>query len=99
LNRAALEIRYTTDGSAPTIDSAKYQSPLNVTATMTVRATVFCEGQPLVTSTGIFTKGLRPDRQYRGVRGGDMGAAEDPTQVKPNAPKKKLSVSPSKANQ
>ncbi|MEY4384859.1 MAG: Beta-galactosidase, partial [Verrucomicrobiota bacterium] len=81
LNRTPLEIRYTTDGSAPTIDSAKYIGPLTLSAT-TIRAAVFRAGQLLVATTGVFTKGPKPVHQLRVGSGDDMGAAEDPTQVK-----------------
>jgi hypothetical protein len=37
-------IRYTTDGSEPVATSKKYNQPINITKTTTVRAKVFCEG-------------------------------------------------------
>ncbi len=37
-------IRYTTNGSEPTEESAQYQSPITISRTTTVRAKLFCSG-------------------------------------------------------
>ncbi|MGE3308333.1 MAG: FG-GAP-like repeat-containing protein [Limisphaerales bacterium] len=39
-------IRYTTDGSEPTLDSATYSGPLTITKTTTVKARLFLNGFP-----------------------------------------------------
>lgn len=41
------EIRYTTDGSEPTAASPRYDAPLSLPQTATVRAAVFVDGKPL----------------------------------------------------
>ena len=38
------EIRYTTDGKEPTVDSKKYTSGITINKSMAVRAKLFCEG-------------------------------------------------------
>jgi nicotinamidase-related amidase len=40
------EIRYTTDGSEPTIHSTLYTKPISVSQTVTLRATAFRKGKP-----------------------------------------------------
>lgn len=46
-NDPALEIRYTTDGKPPSLNSAKYVSPIPITKTTTLRAGVFGKARPL----------------------------------------------------
>jgi hexosaminidase len=41
------ELRYTTDGSAPTAQSPKYTQPLDVSLPSTLQANAFLDGQPL----------------------------------------------------
>jgi nicotinamidase-related amidase len=41
------EIRYTTDGSEPTIHSTLYTAPITVSQTLTLRATAFRKGKPV----------------------------------------------------
>ena len=41
------EIRYSTDGSDPTASSPRYDAPLSLSQTATVRAAVFVDGKPL----------------------------------------------------
>ncbi|KAF1722770.1 beta-N-acetylhexosaminidase [Pseudoxanthomonas wuyuanensis] len=64
------QIRYTTDGSEPTLDSLRYQKPFAATLPVTVKAAVFTEdGQPLAatrsrhfdrqTLLSVDTQGLR----------------------------------------
>lgn len=89
LSGPAFEIHYTTDGSAPTASSALYQQPLKLTATTTVRAAAFRDGRAVVASEAMFTKGQNPIMQLRAATSGAMGAAEDPTQVKPGGKRKK----------
>ncbi len=51
---AAAEIHYTLDGSRPTADSARYQEPIELTETVSVRARVFTDGllpSPIRTQT------------------------------------------------
>lgn len=82
LHDTPVEIRYTTDGSAPTLSSEKYTHPRTLFKTTTVRASVFRDGQAGVSSTATFTKGRPVMASTAPTRGNDMGAAEDPTQVK-----------------
>ena len=89
LSGSAFEIHYTTDGSVPTVSATRYKNPLELTATTTVRATAFRAGQPMVSSTATFTKGQNPSLQLHGATSDAMGAAEDPTQVKPGGKRKK----------
>jgi len=83
------DIRYTIDGSVPAVSSLRYTGSLVINSTTTVRATVFQEGKPLVSSVATFTKGSRPIIAARSGAKLDMGAAEDPTQVKGKKTKKK----------
>lgn len=46
-NDPALEIRYTTDGKPPSLNSPKYVSPIPITKTTTVKAGVFSRVRPL----------------------------------------------------
>jgi hexosaminidase len=41
------EIRYTTDGTEPTASSPRYDAPLSLAQTATLRAAVFVDGKPL----------------------------------------------------
>lgn len=52
---AGAEIRYTTNGSAPTATSTLYTAPINITGTTPLRATAFLAGQePSVVSTATY---------------------------------------------
>jgi hexosaminidase len=46
-NDPALEIRYTTDGKPPSLNSPKYLSPIPITKTTTLKAGVFSRVRPL----------------------------------------------------
>lgn len=46
-NPLAYEVRYTTDGSAPTGESPLYQAPVEVTLPAEVKAAAFFDGRPL----------------------------------------------------
>lgn len=55
------EIRYTTNGSAPTATSALYNAPLSITGTTPLRAAAFLTGQEPsapATATYLFTAGI-----------------------------------------
>ena len=82
LPAAALEIRFTTDGSEPTLRSPRFSGPFPIQQTTMVRAAVFREGKPVIATTALFTKGLRPVFVQPASPREDMGAAEDPTQKK-----------------
>ncbi len=84
-----VEIHYTTDGSAPTLSSPRYEGPLVLRQTTTVRAAAFRQGQSVAAATGAFTKGPLPASVGKVSTGEDMGAAEDPTQKKTDGKKKK----------
>ncbi len=84
LATAAIEVRFTTDGSAPTSDSKRYTAPIKLDATTTIRAAAYQGKRELVGTTATFTRGPKPARPpYRGPRG-DQGVAEDaaPTKAK-----------------
>lgn len=54
---AGAEIRYTTDGSEPTADSALYEGPVSISGNTVVRAAAFCAGlqpSPVTTFTYLF---------------------------------------------
>jgi beta-galactosidase len=89
LAKQAAELRYTTDGSAPTPDSTLYREPLVLGGTTTVNASLFQDGKALATASSVFKKGPRPIRMLRTTPGEDMGTAEDPTQNQPDASGKK----------
>ncbi|WMJ23511.1 chitobiase/beta-hexosaminidase C-terminal domain-containing protein [Paludicola sp. MB14-C6] len=58
---AGATIRYTTDGSEPTVNSTVYTQTLWVTSTVTVKAKAFKSGMnPSATATGIYTYGSTP---------------------------------------
>lgn len=50
------DIRYTTDGSEPNINSKKYNGPFKIESTQTIKAVVVKEGKPMTKSlaTGLF---------------------------------------------
>ena len=49
------EIRYTTDGSAPTAQSPAYDGPLTLTVPATLKAAAFFDGKPLADATSSWT--------------------------------------------
>ncbi len=75
-NDPALEVRYTTDGKPPSLNSPKYVSPIPITKTTTLRAGVFGKAKPLGKSMSVqytihkaigksYTMPRKPD-QYTG---------------------------------
>lgn len=62
------EIRYTLDGSTPTLTSARYTKPVKLTQSTVVRATLFVDGQAAsVTSSGYFRVLKTDTAKARGV--------------------------------
>ena len=54
LSGGSPEIRYTTDGSAPTASSTLYARPFALTNTATVNASAFRDGKVLAATSGVF---------------------------------------------
>lgn len=71
-DRENAEIRYTTDGSTPTIHSSLAQGPIRLTETTRVYARVFRDGKPVSgVSRVTFSKiEPRPANEIRGLAGG-----------------------------
>jgi len=68
----ALEIRYTTDGTTPTITSLLYKQPFQVKSSVAVKARSFYRGKPVCTVTEIRVSKVSPEasRELKGlVRG------------------------------
>ncbi len=84
------EIRYTTDGSVPNLNSMKYTKLFSVKATSSVKAAAFLNGKELASTFSIFTRGNRPVAVEKKVVRENMGEAEDPDQktTKPKRGKK-----------
>jgi beta-galactosidase len=78
----SFDIHYTSDGSEPRPSSARYSGPLNLNSTSMIRAAVFHEGKLIVSSSGMFVKGVRPASSLPLTPREDQGAAEDPSQKK-----------------
>jgi putative alpha-1,2-mannosidase len=57
---AAAKIFYTTDGSAPTVHSTPFSSPINISSNTTVKAIAVEDGKTSFVDEGIFTK-IRDD--------------------------------------
>jgi hypothetical protein len=56
------EIRYTTDGSEPTAQSARYAAPLEIGQTATLRATAFVKGKPVTLPSDARYVKMSPER-------------------------------------
>ena len=59
-NREGLEIRFTLDGTAPTLDSPRYTGPLQLTRSTVVTAAVYRSGCLLTKMQEVFTRGKAP---------------------------------------
>jgi beta-galactosidase len=60
LSEASFDIHYTTDGSVPTLASARYEKPMTFSSATIVRMLVLCNGRPWQTSEARFEPGLPP---------------------------------------
>jgi beta-galactosidase len=81
LTSQPFELRYTTDGSAPTAASTKYSGPFTLQATTTIRAGAFRDGKAVVTSRALFTKGPPPVAGRHASADKDLGTAPATLQV------------------
>jgi len=82
LSSKKFKIRYTIDGTEPTLSSPSYKEPLSLQSTVTVRAAAFLDGKPVVSSSGTFTRGSGPVSAVPSSPRGDQGVAEDPSHEK-----------------
>jgi predicted histone-like DNA-binding protein len=63
------EIRYTTDGSTPTVESSLYSEPITLSATATVKAIAIMDGQSSEVASETFTKSGSDDDDLPGTGG------------------------------
>ena len=63
------EIRYTTDGSTPTVESTLYSEPITLSATATVKAIAIMDGQSSEVASETFTKSGSDDDDLPGTGG------------------------------
>ena len=92
-DRENVEVRYSTDGSAPSMSSPLARGPIRLTSTAVVSARNFCDGKPVSNSVSVrFTKvaprpALKLEKLAPGVRysyfEGDWGSLPDFSALKP----------------